>query len=182
MKKFLKNAMILFLIIFFILSIINLIYQVVQHYFDIVPRLIEESETIRDTGISGEDAYRLIPSVYALGFGNKIQIQIMILVISILLSIAISLIFTFEEKSKLKIICYYVLGMLLIALVPTIFNIVYYLEFSLVDFIDELLYYLENTCILYTLAFTIFYIIKIIISNKKTKELNEILKNKQKSY
>ena len=71
--------------------------------------------------------------------------------------------------------------MLLIALVPTIFNIVYYLEFSLVDVIDELLYYLENTWILYTLAFTIFYIIKIIISNKKTKELNEILKNKQKS-
>ena len=70
--------------------------------------------------------------------------------------------------------------MLVVALIPTLFNIFYYLEFSVVDFMDELFYYFKNTWVWYTLAFILFYIIKITISNKKTKELNEILYNKQK--
>ena len=105
----------------------------------------------------------------------------MILLISILVSVAISLIFIFEEKSKFRIVCYYILGMIFTSLIPAILNIFNYLEFSLMNFFDELFYYLNNTWIWYTLSFIILYIIKILISNKKTKELNEILKNKQKN-
>lgn len=180
MKKFLKNIIISFLIIFFMLSIINLVFQIIKHYYVVTPKIIELAESVKDTGISSEDSYQMLASVYAAGYGDKIQIQIMILIISILLSVIIGLILTFEEKAKFKIICYYILGMLVVGLVPTVFNTFYYLGYSIVNFIDELLYYLKNTWIWYTLAFTIFYIIKIAISNKKTKELNEILKNKQK--
>ena len=181
MKKFLKNAIISFLIIFFILSIINLVFQVIQHYFIVTPQIIELAESVKENGISAEESYQILSSVYAAGYGDKIQIQIMILLISVLLSVVIGLIFTFEEKSKFRIICYYILGMLVVALIPTLFNIFYYLEFSVVDFMDELFYYFKNTWVWYTLAFILFCIIKITISNKKTKELNEILYNKQKS-
>lgn len=181
MKRFLKNTIISFLIIFFILSIINLGFQVIQHYFVVTPQIIELAESVKGNAISTEESYQLIASVYAAGYGNKIQIQIMILLISMLLSIGISLILTFEEKSKLKIICYYILGMVITSFIPTIYNVFYYLEFSVVDFIGEFFYYIESTWIWCTLAFIVLYIVKITISNKKTKELNEILKNKQKS-
>ena len=181
MKKFLKNAIISFLIIFFILSIINLVFQVIQHYFVVTPQIIELAESVKENGISGEESYQMLASVYAAGHGGKIQIQTMILIISILVSVTIGLILTFEEKSKFRIICYYMLGMLVVGVIPPMFNIFYYLDFSVVNFIEEVFYFLENTWIWYTLVFSIFYIIKITISNKKTKELNEILKNKQKS-
>lgn len=178
MKNFLKNAIISFLIIFFIFSFINLISQIIQHYFVVTPRLIELAETVKENGISGEESYQTLASIYAAGYGNKIEIQTMILFISILLSIPASLILTFEEKSKFRIICYYMLGMIAIVLVTTIYN---YLETSSTSFWNELFYYLEKTWIGYTLGFVIGYIIKIIISHKRTKELNEIIKNKQRS-
>ena len=181
MKKFLKNAIISFLIIFFILSIINLVFQIIQHYFIVTPQIIELAEGVKENGISSEESYQMLASMYAAGYGDKIQIHIMILIISIFLSIIIGLILTFEEKNKFRIIYYYILVMLVVGVIPPIFNIFYHLEFSVVDFIEEVFYYLENTWIWYTLVFTISYIIKITISNKKTKELNEILKNKQKS-
>lgn len=178
MKKFLRNTLMLFLIIFFILSFINLISQIIHHYFVEMPYVIKLAKSVTETGISGEKSYSMLASVYAAGYGDKIEVQTMILFTSILLSISASLILTFEEKSKFKIICYYILGMITISLVSTIYN---NLEFSLKDFWEELFYYLEKTWIWYTLGFIIVYIIKIIISSKKTKELNKILKNKQKS-
>lgn len=181
MKKFLKNTLITFLTIFFILSFANLISQIIQHYFVVTPQIIELAESIKENRISSEESYQMLASVYAAGYGDKIQIQIMILLISILFSLAISLIFTFEEKSKFKIICYYILGMIFASLLPTLFNIFFFLEFSLTDFLNELFYYLENTWIWYTLTFIVFYIIKIVIANKKTGELNEILKDKRKN-
>ena len=181
MKDFLRTTLIAFLIIFFMLSFINLISQVIKHYFVITPQIIELAESVKDKGISPEDSYQILASVYEAGYGDKIQIQIMILLISILVSVAVSLIFIFEEKSKFRIVCYYILGMIFTSLIPAILNIFNYLEFSLMNFFDELFYYLNNTWIWYTLSFIILYIIKILISNKKTKELNEILKNKQKN-
>ena len=80
MKKFLKNIIISFLIIFFMLSIINLVFQIIKHYYVVTPKIIELAESVKDTGISSEDSYQMLASVYAAGYGDKIQIQIMILI------------------------------------------------------------------------------------------------------
>ena len=98
MKKILKNVLITFLIVFFILSFVNLIFQIIQHYFVVTPQIIELAESVSKEGISTEDSYRMLASVYAAGYGDKIEIQIMILLISISLSVLISLIFTYLKK------------------------------------------------------------------------------------
>ena len=100
MKKYLKNTLMIFLIIFFILSIANLIFQTIQYYFVTTPQIIEFAESIQNNGISGEDSYQIIASVYAAGHANKIKNQIIILLISSLLSIVISFISAKRNMKK----------------------------------------------------------------------------------
>lgn len=181
MKKFFKNTLISFLIIFFLLSIINLVAQIIQHYFVITPQIIELAESVKNVGISAEESYQMLASVYSAGYGDKIQIQIMILIISILLSLAIGLIYTFEKKSKIKIIICYILGIIIVPISVTMFNVFNYLEVSTIEFFTEFLYYFKKINIWYTLIFIILYLIKFLVNKKKTKEMNNILKNKKKS-
>lgn len=182
MKKFWKNVILSLLIIYFILSIINLMGQVIREYTINIPGMIRYVEELSEQGIPKDETYTIIASVYSAGYGNKIEIQTGILGISLVLSIIIALVITFEEKSKLKIFLKYILGLLIVALIPTLIYIFYYMDFGnfLSDFTSEMIYNIENLWGWYTFVFIIIYIVKIYINNKKIKELNEILDNKKK--
>lgn len=94
---------------------------------------------------------------------------------------AIGLIYTFEKKSKIKIIICYILGIIMVPISVTMFNVFNYLEVSTIEFFTEFLYYFKKINIWYTLIFIILYLIKFLVNKKKTKEMNNILKNKKKS-
>ena len=181
MKKFLKNAILIMLITCFVLNIINLIGQVIEKRY-VTQEVIKIAEEVKNKGVEGEEAYQLLAQVYYAGYGNKLIIQMGILGLSIVLSIIIGMIVTFEEKSKIKLILKYILGMLIVALIPTLFNIFTYMDFKSLfsDFVNEILYNIEVIWIWYTLAFFMLYAIKIYITNKDTKKLNKILKDNNK--
>lgn len=173
MKKFFKNAVIIMLVSCFILNIIQLIGIEIEKY-TIVQEVIKVAEEVRNNGISSEEAYITLASVFSAGWGNKELIQIGILGVSIILGITLGMIKTFEEKSKIKLLLIYILGMLITAFIPTLFEVIYYMSFKDSDFI----YNLESTWMWYTLIFFVLYAIRICISRKNAGKLNEILKQK----
>lgn len=173
MKKFLKNAVIIMLIICFILNIIQLIGIEIERYTTTY-EVIKLAEEVRDKGIPQEEGYQILAEVYHAGWGNKEEIQILVLVVSIVLGIILGMIKTFEEKSKIKLLLIYILGMLITAFIPTLFEIIYYMNFKDSNFI----YNLESTWMWYTLIFFVLYAIRIYISRKNAGKLNEILKQK----
>lgn len=178
MKKFFKNALLIMLVICFVLSVVNLIASAIYQYSVVIPELIELSEELKQKGITGEEVYGLMSSIYYISNGNQIAIQTGIIGISIFLGIILGMIVTFEEKSKIRVIIIYLLGLLLTTLVPTIYEAIYYMKFN--NFFDDIEYYLELIWKWYTLIFFIIYTAKIYINNRKTKELNKILNQKHK--
>lgn len=177
MKKFLKNAVIIMLVICFILNIVNLIGQIIERY-TVIPEIAQLAEKVRDEGIEikAEEGYQMLAAVYSAGNGGKHLIQIGILGISAILGIVLGMIKTFEEKSKIKLLLIYILGMLITALIPTVYDIIYYMSFE--NLLSNFLDYLEFTWIWYTLIFFVLYAIRIYISRKNAGKLNETLKQK----
>ena len=94
MKKFLKNAVLIMLVSCFILNIVNLAWQYVEHY-KVVQEILEIAKQRSQESITVEESYELLASVYSAGFGNKIEIQAGIIVLSIVLGITIGIIVTF---------------------------------------------------------------------------------------
>ena len=178
MKKFFKNAIIIMLVSCFIFNIINLVWLHIERY-TILQNIVEVAEELSKQSITGQEAYQTLASFYQAGYGNKMVIQIGIIILSIVLGITIGMVITFEEKSKIRVLIIYLLGLLLTSLVPTICESIYYMDFSY--FFNDIIYYFEITWKWYTLIFIIIYAIKIYINNKKTRKLNEILKNKNQS-
>lgn len=181
MKKFLKNAILIMLVSSFVLNIVNLVYQYVVHTRTIleiseVVQQINNGEIVIDN--TYEHIYQNFASAYFAGVGNNLSIQVGIIILSIVLGITIGMIVTFEEKSKIRIVIIYILGLFLTVLAPTMSETIYYMSFN--TFFDDMIYYLDSIWKWYTLVFFIIYTIKIYINNKKAKELNKILKNKQK--
>lgn len=177
MKKFLKNAMLIMLVSFFILNIINLVWQNTNHN-KIVIEIAQTVQKINNGETIVENAYQTIyemfASTYYMTVVRNFEIQTGIIIVSIVLGITIGMIITFEEKSKIRVIIIYILGLLLTALCYTICA----MDFD--SFFKELLYHLADKWKLYTLAFFITYTIKIYINNRKTRELNKVLNEKQK--
>lgn len=178
MKKFFKNAIIIMLVSCFIFNIINLIWLHIEHY-TILQNIVETAKELSKQTITGQETYQVLASFYQVGYGNKMAIQTGIILLSILLGITIGLVITFEEKSKIRVLLMYLFGLLLTSLVPTICESIYYVDLRY--FFNDIIYYLEITWKWYTLVFILMYAIKIYIDNKKTKKLNEILNNKNKS-
>lgn len=178
MKRFFKNMSFIILITCFILNIVNLIASARYQYSVVIPGLMELAEEVKQKGVTGEEAYELIPSVYYISNGNQIAIQAGSIGLSVFLGITLGMIITFEEKSKIRVIIIYLLGLLLTSLAPTIYEAIYYMNFN--NFFDDIGYYLDTIWIWYTLIFFIIYTIKIYANNRKTRELNEILNEKQK--
>ena len=176
MKKILKNIALSIIIIYFILSIIFLVKQVIYEYTVVIPGIIQIAEEVSRKEISGEESYQLLASVYQAGYGDKIEIQVSVLVVSLILGILIGLVMTFEDKSKLRLFLKYIAGLLIIALYSALFEAFEYKDFS--EFFYDILTVIDDIWKLYTLAFAVGYAIKIYINNKKTKELNKILKSK----
>lgn len=173
MKKFLKNAVLIMLVSCFIFNIVNLLWMYVEHC-KVVQEIMDIAKQRNEEIITMEEGYELLASVYSAGFGNKVAIEAGIIVISLVLGITIGMIITFEEKSKLRVVIIYILGLFITTLVPTMREVIYYMSFE--TFFDDIIYYLDNTWKWYTLAFFIIYTIKIYINNKKTKELNKVLR------
>ena len=178
MKRFFKNMLFIMLITCFILNIVNLIASARYQYSVVIPGLMELAEEVKQKGVTGEEAYELIPSVYYISNGNQIARQAGIIGLSVFLGITLGMIVTFEDKSKIRVIIIYLLGLLLTSLVPTIYNVIYYMDFN--NFFDDIMCYLEIIWRWYSLVFFIIYTVKIYINNRRTRELNKILNKKQK--
>lgn len=178
MKKFLKNAIIIMLVSCFIFNIINLVWLQIERYA-ILQNIVKVAEGLSGQTLTGQEAYQTLASFYQAGYGNKMAIQTGIILLSIILGITIGMVITFEEKSKIRILIIYLLGLFLTSLIPTICESIYYADLSY--FFTSIIYYFEITWKWYTLIFILIYAIKIYINNKKTRKLNEMLKNKNQS-
>lgn len=174
MKKFLMNTVIAMFAICFILNIVNLIDLVIEQY-TVTPQIVEVLEQRAKEELSKEEKMLLVAATYSAGYGNKMEIQAGILGVSLIYGIIIGLMVTFEKESKTKLILGYVFGLLLFSVVGTLFYMTQNIRF----FFSELLYNIERLWKWYTLIFAIIYIVKIYISNKYAKKLNEILKEKK---
>ena len=176
MKKFLKNAVLIMLVTYFILNIVNFVWQYIE-YNKLVLETAYLVGQINNGEITIEDPYAIF-----MGFPLMMEAQTIrlagIIGISIIVGIAIGMIVTFEEKSKVRVLLIYIIGLLLVALWPTICDAIYYMEFT--NFLEDMIYNLDGIWKWYTLIFFVIYAIKLYISNKKTKELNKILNEKQK--
>lgn len=173
MRNFLKNTVIAMLAICFILNVVNLIDLVIEKY-TVTPQIAEVLEQRANEELSKEEKELLVAASYYAGYGNKTEIQAGILGLSLIYGIIIGLMVTFEKKSKTKFILSYIFGLLLISIVLTLF----YMTQDM-SFFNELLYNIESLLKWYTLIFIAIYAVKIYISNKYAKKLNEILKDKK---
>ena len=170
MKKFLKNAVLIMLVSSFIFNILNLIFQYIRFNTGVLElsniiRQINSGEIVIENTYDGIN--QILASSYHMLAGNNLSIQTWSIIISIILGITIGMIVTFEEKSKIRIFIIYMVGLLLMVLVPTMCEVIYYMSFS--TFFDDMLYYLDNIWKWYTLVFFIIYGIKIYMNNRKKK-------------
>ena len=168
MKKFLKNAILIMLVSSFVFSILILILQHIRFYNGV----LEISNIIREINngkIVIENTYdginKILASSYYMLAGDNLAMQTGSIILSIVLGITIGMIVTFEEKSKIRVIIVYILGLFFTVLAPTICQVIYYMSFS--SFFDDIVYYLEIVWKLYTLIFFIIYAIKKYINNRK---------------
>ena len=173
MKKFLKNAVLSMLIVCFLLNIVNLV-SLMFEYFLLTPLVAESAREVAQEIQSSEDAYQALASFYASGRGAKMEIQAGNLGLSIILGIIISAIIELEKKAKLKLVLAYIVGFLIVAIV-----IMQYHLAQDITFFYEALQNIGMIWIWYTVIFAIIFVVKLYISNKKTKKLNEILKSKE---
>ena len=181
MKKFFKNALLIMLVSSFIFNVLNLILQHIRFHTGVLEladiiRQINSGEIVIENTYDGIN--QLLASSYYMLAGNNLAIQTWIVVLSIVLGITVGMIITFEEKSKIRVVIIYIVGLLLTILAPTMSEVIYYMSFQ--TFFDDMLYYLKSVWKWYTLVFFIMYTIKIYINIRKTRELNEILTKKQK--
>lgn len=174
MKKIIKNTVLAMLTICFLLNIVNLIGLAIEHYVD-MPQIAGVAQQVSNEVSTSEDIYQALASFYNYGYGNKLEIQMGILGLSVIFGTMVGLMTTFENKSKIKFILNYFLGLLLVSLLPTLFYMYMYEE---VNLFSEFLYNIEYIWKWYTLIFIIIYVIRLYISNKDAKKLNETLRKK----
>lgn len=172
MKKFLKNAVLSMLIVCFLLNIVNLV-SLMFEYLLLTPLVAESAREVAQEIQSSEEAYQALASFYASGRGAKVEIQASILGFSIILGIIIGIMIELERKAKLKLVLTYIVGFLTL----TIAIMQYHLAQD-ISFFEDVLHNIRTIWIWYTVIFAIIFVIKLYISNKKTKKLNEILKSK----
>lgn len=172
MKKFIKNTILTILIIYFILNLVYIIELVIKHY-GIMNQIDKVSKQVATEITTTDEMQQALASFYYYGYGDKIEMQVGMIGLSTILGITVGVIITTEEKSRIKLILNYFLGLLVIPLIITIFYM-----YEDTSFFSELLYNIESIWKWYTLVFALLYAIKIYISNKDVKKLNDILKDK----
>ena len=126
-------------------NVLNLILQ----YIRFNTGVLELSNIIRQINsgeIVIENTYNGINQIFASSYymlaGNNLAIQTGVVVLSIVLGITVGMIVTFEEKSKIKIFIIYMVGLLLMVLVPTMRQVIYYMNFD--NFFSDIIYYLDK--------------------------------------
>ena len=173
MKKFLKNAVLAMLVVCFLLNIVNMVSLIFEYY--VYTSVVAEAAREAAKEIkSSEEAYQALASFYVSGRGLKMETQAGILVFSIILGIIISTMMELEKKAKLKLVLVYIVGFLIV----TIAIMQYYLAQD-ITFFYEALQNIGKIWIGYTVIFVIIFVVKLYISNKNAKKLNEILKSKR---
>ena len=101
MKFFLKNTVVIFLIIFFILSVFYFIDQEVETRIAAFV-VMNEAEKLSKDGIPAEKTNSLMASTFYAGVGNRRERRNQLFLASIASSLVISFAYTFYKNRKNK--------------------------------------------------------------------------------
>lgn len=197
-KKTMKNILLLFIIIYTILSLAMYVYNVVNvrifamemavriRYNDYEGLSTDEEITDRIKKEYGEEA----PAVavqsaqsYAVGANSVLEKETTIILVSTISSIAIGIIVTLTGRSKSKEILYFLLIGTIIDLICTI---PFYLKGNLSStnffngFIEDFIYNIQHYAIYYVIVYIVIFIGLYFIRKRNADKLNGELKNKQK--
>lgn len=200
MKKFMKNTLVTFVIVYTILNLVFYIFSIISRYCMIndfinqyigenidVQASIEIEKNAKESAESMKNIYGenvpvtelMIFQSYSMGMSAITDVQTMLLIVSIILSIAIGIILSLTEKSKAKELLHFItVGLSLVLLYTIIMYITgEYEGFNIFEAIIETI----NSCGIY---YIIAYLVKIIYTYykniKSVKELNKEIEKKNK--
>jgi len=204
MKKFIKNTLLSFVIIFTVLNLLffanimvlrnTLLREVVTLYLsenrDVEACIQAEQDALEQINemkeLYGEDVPATAVAgvrTFLVGMDQVLDNQAIILVATLVFSIAIGIILSLTEKSKTKAIVYFIsIGLTLAVLYTTYFHLTRnlpdtkFFEGFMENFIDTI-----NTYgIYYMVIYVLVYIGRYIVDKKKMKELNKEIEKKNK--
>lgn len=199
MKKFVKNILITFIIIFTILNVIAFIYYEVNYYNTLRKEVLpiingEISETTIQEDSELYNRYKVLygenaPSTmlaymegYFVAQGYILETELSVLIISIILGIFIGTIISLSETSKMKeALKAFCIGLIIAMVATTLIHLtrnltgVNFLEGIERTFIDDIV---RPYWLLYVVIYLIIYLIKYYIAKKNAKKLNKELKKK----
>lgn len=203
MKKFIKNTLLTFVIIYTILNLlfhVNIIILRTSMLNEVVPLLGEDRNVERSIELEeqskehiesrkeiyGENApitTLLMFENYFMGMNQVLYGQEVIVIATLILSVAIAIILSLTEKSKIKAILYFILIGLVLAVLYTIY---FHLTRNLPDskffdgFIENFMEIIGSYAIYYIAIYLLVYIGRYVIDKKKMKELNKEIEKKNK--
>lgn len=176
MKKRLKIIIFSIVIIYFIFSIGNLIfnyltYKNILNSIDLSNSNIEKIETESPLSFS-----ELLKLSRLSGTADIIYQQMFLIFISIILGISIGIVYTLKEFSKIRYLLYFILGYIIYTL--ALFIIAYFSTKDLeLNTLSIYSYIANHFLLIYILFFIILLIINFIIGKVQIKKLNNKLNN-----
>jgi len=200
MKKFVKNTLLTFVIIYTVLNLLFYTFAVISKYYminDWLTKYTGENINIEASIEAEENAKGFIERMrynygedapatelamlqnYTMGMNSIMRVQTTILVITLILSIAIGTILSLTEKSKTKEMLQFITGGILCVLLCT--SIMYIAgEYTGLKIFEAVIETINSCGIYYILAYVVKIIYRYCNNKKSVKELNKELENKNK--